>query len=127
MANTTKTVVVPGLGDSFPMQGSQFSVFNKGTDIYDELRVGREVVVQNEAKTKQVRGSIVSLRVGALIDLLNEFGPYNVTTFGKPYTPLMLIQTMTDIAAVEALDVSKLYTVFTVSPSGAVEDVAPAQ
>lgn len=121
----TAVIVVQGLGDVFPLQGTACAALIRGTDTYEDLRVGRAVTVQNGAKTKQVAAQVVGLKVGALIDLVPEFGAQNLIVYGKPYSNLMAVQSMTDASGEDVLDVTKLYTAVSLVLSGPAEDVAP--
>lgn len=118
-------IVVQGLGDVFPLQGTACAALIRGTDTYEDLRVGRAVTVQNGAKTKRVAAQVVGLKVGALIDLVPEFGAQNLIVYGKPYSNLMAVQSMTDASGEDVLDVTKLYTAVSLVLSGPAEDVAP--
>lgn len=108
----TPQIAVPGVS-GFPI-GTPFFVYQKGVDAYDTMRVNGDVDLKldnGEVKT----GKITAMQVGPLVDLLVNTGPQSALTYGRIYSPLSLVQSLTDQAGVEALDVTRLYTAISVT------------
>lgn len=114
MSKTAKpTISIPGQNLRLP-QGSQISVFQRGTDLYETARINGTVALEVEGSA-QVDATVQSMQVGALIDLIGNYGPQSVYTYGRPYSALGLLQSLTDASEDDVLDVTKLYTVVVVT------------
>ncbi len=107
------TVAIPGQNLNLPY-GAQVSVFQKGTDLYETARINAPVELAVESGTK-IDAVVQSIQVGALIDLIGQFGPQSVYTYARPYSALGLLQALTDASGEDAIDVTKLYTVVVVT------------
>lgn len=111
-APTPVTITIPGRGVSLP-PGGQVSLLQKGTAIYEAARINGDVTIKTDTAT--VTASVQAFQVGALIDLLPNYGPQSVHTYGRPYSALGLIQALTDASDDDVLDVTKLYTAVVVT------------
>ena len=98
---------------TLPQYGTQVSVYCKGVDTYENIRIGKEITILNDDGNK-VSGTLSVKRVGALLELLGEFGANNLHTFGQTYSPVSLVQALSDSFGEDPLDVTKLYTVLVV-------------
>lgn len=107
------SVTIAGQNLNLPY-GAQVSVFQKGTDLYETARINGPVELEVEGGSK-VDATVQSKQVGALIDLIGQFGPQSVYTYARPYSALGLLQALTDASEDDVLDVTKLYTVVVVT------------
>lgn len=111
---TTKTVpalTVPGVS-GLP-RGTPFSVYQRGADTFEALRINGPVALHLDDGSA-AEATVQALQVGALVDLITNFGPQSVYTAGRIYSPLTLIQALTDAGEGAVLDVTRLYTAVTV-------------
>ncbi len=108
---STPTLAVPGL-KALP-QAAAFVVYEKGTDAYDRLRVNGDVELQLDDESTTA-ATVVGVQVGPLIDLLVGTGPQAAQAIGRLYSPLGLVQALTDLGGGDVLDVTKLYTAVSV-------------
>lgn len=111
MAEINK-ITVAGI-TQLPTYNTQAAVFVKGTDTYENVRIGKEMTIET-SDGKTASGQLSGKKVGALIELMGEYGAYNLHTFGVPYSTLSLIQALSDAQGEDPLDVTKLYTVLVV-------------
>lgn len=116
MAKTTPAVpVVPVPGKNVaPPLGSPFTVYAEGIDIYGKTRINGDIDLALDDGTTR-RATVQGLQVAPLIDLIGNFGQQNVYTYGGIYSPLTLVQALTDASPADVLDVTKLYTALIVT------------
>lgn len=124
MATKTASLKVPGL-TALPTN-TPFLVYEKGSAFFEANRVGAEIDLVLDDGSKK-KGTIKNMQVDPLINMINGNG---VTQYGamvgQVYSPLVLVQLLTDQAGVEVLDVTKLYTAVTVQVAYEPPAVQPA-
>ncbi|GJE78125.1 hypothetical protein [Methylorubrum suomiense] len=101
-------ITVPGEVPNIP-QGAEISVFEKGVELYERLKINREVQLKL-ADGKTLTGTVKSMKVDSLIDLMHAYGPQSIYGYARTYTATGLVQALTDAAGGDTLDVTKLYT-----------------
>lgn len=108
MASTKKTnqLKVPGV-TSLP-QGQSFYVYEAGVSAYEKFRPNGDIELVLDDGTV-VTGKVASIQVGPLIDLLVGTGPQAAIMVARVYSPLALVQSLSDQAEGAVIDVTKLY------------------
>lgn len=108
--STTPTLTAPASTTGLP-SGADIAFFEKGIDAYERLRLNGDVEIKMPDGSVQ-KGTVRSVQVGPLIDLLQSYGHQHVSVYGtgRMYTANSLIQALTAEAGVDVLDVTKLYT-----------------
>lgn len=98
-----------------PPYGATLALFISGTDNYSKLRLNSDLDITLGDGNKY-RAQIQSVTVGALVDLIANYGAQNIYTWGRMYSPSTLVQQLSP--SVGVLDVTQLYTVVMVQFSG---------
>lgn len=120
---TTPQLTLPGLA-SVP-QGGTFAVYQRGAETYENTRLGQQIELVGD--DGQVRtGTVQEVRIGSLIDLIQQTLHQNIYTYGRPANATTLVQTLTEASPDEVLDVTKLYTSLLVAVAMASPPMMPA-
>lgn len=107
------SVTIAGRNLSLPY-GAQIAVFERGVDLFETARINGPVAVSIEGAAP-VDATVQAKQVGALIELIGQYGPQSLYTYARPYSALGLLQALTDASDDAVLDLTKLYTVVLVT------------
>lgn len=108
-AKPTNTLTAPSTMTSVPV-GTDVAFFEPGISAYERLRLNGDVEIKL-ANGDVRKGTVRAMQVGPLIDLIVTYGSRHALSYGQTYSANGLVQSMTEAAGGEVVDVTKLYTV----------------
>lgn len=109
MAAKKTTPQLPAPGVITVPYGMPFYVYAKGVEAYENFRPNGDIeLTLDDGST--VSGKVTDVRVGPLIDMITGTGAQAATMVSRIYSPLALVQTLTDQNGGDPVDVTKLYT-----------------
>lgn len=106
--------------------GTPFAVYERGSDtVFDRVRIGGTIELALDDGTTKT-ANVQALQAAPLIDLIAGSGSQAAHMVGRVYSPLALVQHLTDNAPEDVLDVTKLYTAIVVLVPHEMTNLAPA-